>query len=81
MKLPRVVRIKLKVAPTTFRDFSIGDFGVVDQYLIFQQQVGNAVPCDVAASLNRNLLVATARAVAGLVFEVMTEESAKLPFV
>src|SRR5689334_8883045 len=67
--------------PTTISNFRGGDFAVIHEHGVFEQEVGDTVTGLQATSLNRNLLVATTGAVAGLVFEVMTEQAAKLPLV
>src|SRR6185369_13012978 len=78
---PGVVSIKLPIAPAAIRNFRSRDLGVVQEHRVLEQQVSNAIQGLLAASLNRRLLVTTTRAVAGLVFEVVTEETAELPLV
>src|SRR6185369_7350836 len=81
MNLPRIVCIELEVMPTAVTDFGVRDLGVVEQRRIFQQQVGDAVSGNFATTLNRKLLVTTTRAAAGLILEVVTEETAELQIV
>ena len=81
MNLPRVVAIELEVVPTSVADFGFRDLGVVELHRVFQQQVGDAVSGLLATTLNRELVVAAARAAAWLILEVVTEETAELQIV
>src|SRR5215203_4930577 len=78
MELPCVVHIKLGITPATFSDLCRRDFSVVKQNSVAEQKVCNTVTSLLAAALNRSLLIATARANARLVLEIVTEESTKL---
>ena len=67
--------------PATISDFSSSDFAVVEQHRIFEQEIGNTVERLLTASLNRRLLITAARAAARLIFEVVAEQTTKLPLV
>src|SRR5215212_5427317 len=81
MQLPRVIRIKLVITPTSVSDVSCLYLGVVNKNSILEQQVGNTVTSLQTASLNGGLLITTAAADAGFVFEVVTKEPAELQIV
>src|SRR5688572_13885106 len=81
MKLPRVVHVKLKIAPAAFSDFGVCYFSVVEKNGVPEQQVGDAVQGLFPAALDSQLLVTTTRTPARLIFEVMTVESANFQIV
>src|SRR5215467_3093912 len=81
MNLPGVVAVEFVIVPTPIGDFRVGDFRVVDEYGVFEEQVGNTVTGLQAAALNGLLLVTTTCADARLVFVIVAEESAKLEIV
>src|SRR5215213_1813663 len=81
MYLPSVVCVELKVTPTSVSYVSSFYLGVVNKDGILKQQVGNTVPSLQAATLNGRLLITTAAANAGFVFEVVTEEATKFQVV
>src|SRR5215212_2547250 len=81
MQLPRVIRIKLVITPTSVSDVSCLYLGIVNKNSILEQQVGNTVASLLTASLNGGLLITTAAANARFVFEVVTEEPTKLQVV
>src|SRR5687768_13949772 len=81
MDLVGVVHVELIIAPATFSNFGGLDFGVVKENGVTQQQVGDAVTGLLTATLNRRLLVTTARANTRLVLEVMAEKTADFQIV
>ena len=81
MQLPRVVYIKLEVAPASLSNFGILYLGVISQGRIAEQQVGNTVAGVYTAALDSCLLITATTTDARFVFKVVTEESAEFQVV